>query len=154
MISPRAAPGAAKSLLENAHARQNVRSNAKAVGQRRSKRCRDTRSASRANALHDRARRPRRKQLARGSAVTDTRPVRVRSHCISSLDRFGDGSYTCLDVLPVWKVELIEQFSQLLQPLLGMSMAGCGAKTYCNHISEHDLQEDMGLEAKPMTFLN
>jgi hypothetical protein len=23
-------------------------------------------------------------------------------------------------------------FSQLLQPLLGISMAGCGAKTYCN----------------------
>src|SRR5213595_959716 len=44
---------AVKSLPRNAPAQPTARSSARAVGQRRSERCRDTRSASRANALHD-----------------------------------------------------------------------------------------------------
>ena len=63
---------AVKSLPRNAPAQPNARSSARAVGQRRSERCRDTRSASRANALHDRARRPRRKQRARENAAAKT----------------------------------------------------------------------------------
>lgn len=71
VISQRAAPGAAKSLLANAPAQRNVRSSARAVGQRQNERYRDTRSAWRGNALHGRARLPRRKQRALESAVAE-----------------------------------------------------------------------------------
>src|SRR5213075_1230655 len=60
--------GAAKSLLENGPAQRNAPLNARAVAQHQGRHCRDTRSAWRNNALHDRVRLPRRKQRARGSA--------------------------------------------------------------------------------------
>jgi Family of unknown function (DUF6496) len=67
-ISQRAAPGAAKSLLGNAPARRNARLNARVVAPHQGRHCRDTRSGWPGNALHVRARPPRRKQRARGSA--------------------------------------------------------------------------------------
>ena len=53
VIWQRAAPAVERSLLRDGPAQRNVRSNAKAVGQRRSRPCRDTRSASPGNALDD-----------------------------------------------------------------------------------------------------
>src|SRR5206468_9934318 len=54
-------------------AQRNARSSARAVGQRQSERCRDTQSGWRGDALHDRARPPRRKQRARESAGAEIR---------------------------------------------------------------------------------
>ncbi len=58
VISQKGAPRAAESPPPNALAQRHVHSSARAVSQRRSKRCRDTRSEWRADALHGRARLP------------------------------------------------------------------------------------------------
>jgi hypothetical protein len=72
MISQRDAPGTAKSLLGNAPARRNERSSARVVAQHQRRHCRDTQSASRGNALHDRVRLPRRKQRGHESFAAKT----------------------------------------------------------------------------------
>jgi hypothetical protein len=71
VISQRAAPGAARSLLGKGPAQQNALLNARVGAQRQGARCRNMRSGLRGHARRVRVRPPRRKQRAPGSACAE-----------------------------------------------------------------------------------
>ena len=71
-ISRRAAHAVAKNLHANARGQPEVRSNARATGQHRKKRCRDRRSGRRVDARRGHVRPQQRKPRARENAVART----------------------------------------------------------------------------------